>query len=282
MIELKIGGVPEYFNLPIYNALEEKAFEKVGLNLTWKTISEGTGAMARQLATGDLDMAVILTEGITKSIIDGNHCRIIKNYVNSPLIWGVHCPFPASSNPFSKKNIAISRYGSGSHLMSFVLAKEKQWNADDLKFHVINNLDGARQSFQKGETNLFLWEKYTTQPLVDLGEFDRIGQVPTPWPCFVIAANTTALANKNESMSKALKIINSYCGAVQANPELSKIIAEKFNLKKSNTDQIAKEVMWSTANEVDIAAIDRVMDTLLDLGLIAAKKPTEEIVEVIL
>ncbi|MEP0369383.1 MAG: ABC transporter substrate-binding protein [Cyclobacteriaceae bacterium] len=281
MIEIKIGGVPEYFNLPIYNAIEEKAFDNAGLNLKWVSVSEGTGAMSRQLAAGDLDMAVILTEGITKSIIEGSRCRIVKNYVDSPLIWGVHCPHPASSAPFSSKNIAISRYGSGSHLMSFVLAKGKKWNADDLKFHVINNLDGARASFEKRETNLFLWEKYTTQPLVDAGEFDRIDQVPTPWPCFVIAANEKALAEKKESISKVLKIINFYCESVQQNPGLSDIIGEKFDLKKSNTDQIVKEVMWSTTNEVDIEAIDRVMDTLLDLNLIEAKKPTEEIINVI-
>ncbi|MEO9476690.1 MAG: ABC transporter substrate-binding protein [Cyclobacteriaceae bacterium] len=281
MIEIKIGGVPEYFNLPIYNAIEEKAFEKVGLNLKWVTVSEGTGAMARQLATGDLDMAVILTEGITKSIIDGNQCRVIKNYVDSPLIWGVHSPHPASPAPFSNKNIAISRYGSGSHLMSFVLAKGKKWNVKDLKFHVTNNLDGARESFRKGETNLFLWEKYTTQPLVDTEEFDRIDQVPTPWPCFVIAASEKALKEKKESIKKTLQIINSYCESVQHNPRLSEIIAEKFDLKKSNTDQIVKEVMWSTANEVDFDAIDTVMDTLLDLNLIEAKKPIDEIIKVI-
>ena len=38
----------------------------------------------------------------------------------------------------------ISRQGSGSHLMSFVLAEQKEWNVDsgELKFEILNNIHG--------------------------------------------------------------------------------------------------------------------------------------------
>ena len=38
-----------------------------------------------------------------------------------------------------------------------------------------------------------MWEKFTTKPLVDSGEWRRVGECVTPWPCFVVAATNTAL-----------------------------------------------------------------------------------------
>ena len=116
MINLKIGGVPEHFNYPWYLALKNKEFTQQGINLRWKDFPGGTGDMCQALRSGETDIAIILTEGIIKDIIDGNPSKILQTYVNTPLIWGIHV---AENSTFQNigdlegKRIAISRYGSG-------------------------------------------------------------------------------------------------------------------------------------------------------------------------
>ena len=81
---LKIGGVPEHFNLPWRLAIEEGKFSEIGLELHWSDMTGGTGQMIKGLDIGSLDIAVLLTEGITKAILDGLPAKIIQVYVNSP------------------------------------------------------------------------------------------------------------------------------------------------------------------------------------------------------
>jgi len=78
---LKIGGVPEHFNLPWHQAIEQGLFRNEGLEINWQDYPGGTGAMAKDLRSGDLDVAVLLTEGIVADIVKGNPSKIISVYV---------------------------------------------------------------------------------------------------------------------------------------------------------------------------------------------------------
>ncbi|WP_258104426.1 ABC transporter substrate-binding protein [Marinoscillum sp. MHG1-6] len=281
MTTLRLGGVPEYFNLPIHQAFENGTLEAAGIQLEWVNVPEGTGKMSSMLWDGELDMAIILTEGITKSIIDGNPSRIIKNYVESPLLWGIHVPHSENPQPIDNINdrrIAISRFGSGSHLMSFVMAKNHGWNLQNLHFEVVNNLKGALESFREGESDVFLWEKYTTKPYVDNHEFSRVGIVATPWPCFVIAAGLKSLESKKAAIRTACEIISNQCQQTQRNPELANLISSRFDLKKEDADQIITEVKWSHDLSVDGIALRNVMNTLKSLGLIQLAPALNEVI----
>ena len=192
MKKVKIGGVPEHFNLAWYLALKNGDFKAKDINLRWHDYYGGTGEMCKALRDGDIDLAVILTEGIVKDIIAGNPSKIVQTFVQSPLIWGIHV---AKNSDFKQiediqgTRAAISRYGSGSHLMAYINAKNNNWDLEkDLKFEVIKNLDGAVEGLTNGDADYFMWEKFTTKPLVDKGTFRRIANCPSPWPCFVIAA----------------------------------------------------------------------------------------------
>jgi hypothetical protein len=64
-----------------------------------------------------------------------------------------------------EKRAAISSYGSGSHLMTYIHAKSLGWDLEkDLKFELVNDLEGELSSKPKGESDYFLWEKFTTKP----------------------------------------------------------------------------------------------------------------------
>ena len=90
MKRVKIIGVPEHFNLPWHLALEDNAFKDRGIQLEWTDIPEGTGKMTQMLQHGEADLGVILTEGVIKSISQGNPVKIVQEYVSSPLLWGIH------------------------------------------------------------------------------------------------------------------------------------------------------------------------------------------------
>ena len=114
MLKLKIGGVPEHFNLPWKLAIEESRFREKNIYLHWEDIAGGTGQMIRGLENGSIDIAVLLTEGITKAILDGLDAKIIQVYVTTPLRWGIHVP---KNSGIQKKEdlingtFAISRSG---------------------------------------------------------------------------------------------------------------------------------------------------------------------------
>ena len=50
-----------------------------------------------------------------------------------------------------------------------------------------------------------MWEKFTTKPLVDSGEWRRVGECVTPWPCFVVAATNTALEKFGPDLLEVLE-----------------------------------------------------------------------------
>ena len=70
----------------------------------------------------------------------------------------------------------MSRMGSGSHLMALVAARQR--GAPDPEFEVVGDLQGARKALKNKEADLFMWEKFTTKPLVDSGEWSRVDEVP--------------------------------------------------------------------------------------------------------
>ncbi|VAV86227.1 FIG00930805: hypothetical protein [hydrothermal vent metagenome] len=191
MTTINIGGVPEHFNLAWYLTLKAGAYKKVGINLRWKDYYGGTGQMCNALRNKDIDIAVILTEGIVKDIIAGNPSKIVQVFVKSPLIWGIHVANNASYKTIEDlrgTKAAISRFGSGSHLMSYINAQNNDWDIEtDLNFEIVKNLEGAIQHLTNGSADYFLWEKFTTKPLVDNHTFRRLGDCPSPWLCFVIA-----------------------------------------------------------------------------------------------
>ena len=171
MKKILIGGVPEHFNLPWYLTLSDKKYTDENINLRWKDYYGGTGEMCKALRDGTIDMAVILTEGIVRDIINGNDSKIVQVFVKSPLLWGIHVADNSDYKDVSDlkgTEAAISRFGSGSHLMAYVNAENHGWDyEEDLEFKVIKDLDGALKNLPEGNGDYFMWEKFTTKPYVD-------------------------------------------------------------------------------------------------------------------
>ncbi|MGB3342366.1 MAG: substrate-binding domain-containing protein [Aequorivita sp.] len=274
MTNLLIGGVPEHFNLPWYLALRDKEFQNQGINLRWKDYPGGTGEMNLALRNKEIDMAVILTEGIVRDIIQGNPSKIVQVFVESPLIWGIHV---AADSEYSEIHdlkgtaAAISRYGSGSHLMAYVNAENHQWDLQrDLNFKEIKDLDGALEGLPKGRGDYFMWEKFMTKPHVDNGTFRLIGETPTPWPSFVIAVRNDVLKEREEQVKSILEVINGITSKFKYLPSIDQTISDRYGIKLEDVKEWLALTHWSQ-EQMTAEEVENVQNQLLKLDLISNK-----------
>lgn len=281
MKTVKIIGVPEHFNLPWHLAIEEGAFKERGIELIWTDIPEGTGKMCQLLNEDETDLAIILTEGIVKSITEGNPSKIIQEYIASPLLWGIHVA--ANSNystldELKNTKAAISRYGSGSHLMAYVMAKNEGWPLEDLKFEVINNLTGAINGLTAGEADYFMWEHFTTKPLVDKGVFRRLGDCPTPWPCFMLVGTNTFISENSSTLKHILEVINLYTEEFKSIPSIDRTLANRYEQKLEDIQEWLGITNWSQ-QQLPVTGLEEIQDTLLSLKLITQKLPANKLLK---
>ena len=281
MKQINIGGVPEHFNLAWYLGLKNGEFKEEGINLRWKDYFGGTGAMCKGLRDGDIDMAVILTEGIIKDIIDGNKSKIVQVFVKTPLIWGIHVAAKSQYNTIEDlkgTKAAISRYGSGSHLMAYINAENNGWDLEkDLDFEVIKNLDGAVEGLTQGKADYFMWEKFTTKPLVDNGTFRRVDNCPSPWPCFVIAVREEFLKTNKDDVKAILNIVNATTQEFKDIPSIDRMIANRYEQELEDVQEWLGLTEWSQDN-ISEKTVLKVQDELFALNIIPEKWKYEDLV----
>lgn len=280
MEKVKIVGVPEHFNLPWHLALEDNAFADRGIELLWEDVPQGTGKMCQLLEADKADMGIILTEGIVRSIAQGNPCKIVQEYVASPLLWGIHVAADSkrqSLDALKGDRVAISRFGSGSHLMAYIHAQERGWDPETLEFDPVDDLDGAVRHLGSGAEAYFLWEHFTTKPLVDNGTFKRLGDCPTPWPCFVIAARDSFLSQRSGTLKHILEVINTYSLEFKEIPSIDRTLANRYGQELEDVRQWLGATRWGQG-QLSRETLLGVQRRLLDLGLIERAKDPENFI----
>ena len=281
MNHIKIAGVPEHFNLPWHLSIDNGEFEAVGIDLQWTDVPEGTGKMCQMLRDGETDIAVILSEGIVKDIVGGNQSKIVQVYVESPLVWGIHVDEKSKYQSLSDlKNgkVAISRLGSGSQLMAYVNANNQGWNTDNLKFEIINTIDGAVESLSKGTSDYFMWEKFMTKPLVDKGIFRKVADCPTPWPCFVIAVRDEVLKKHPNTIAQILEIINVQTQSFKEIEGITAVLAQKYHQKIEDIQEWLSITEWSQS-ALSKEMLNKIQNQLFDLKIIDKKGTFAKIVK---
>lgn len=292
----RIGGVPEHFNAPWHLANDRGLFKARNLNVDWVNYPGGTGAMVSALHSGEVDVAILLTEGIFKDIAltvhkrktdvsansdsEKNNPKLFGVYVASSLCWGVHTSTGEhhdainSVNDLKEKRFAVSRLTSGSHLMTFVLADQLGWEPteNELRFEIVGNLNGARSSLKNDESDGFLWEKFTTKHLCDDGEFKRVGEVYTPWPCFSIAVRSEVLADAERvaNLKSVLEIVQSVAFEFKenANNRTVEHVSEIYNNTEADAAEWLATVEWACEPKIKTEMLEKVGQTLVDVGVL--------------
>lgn len=90
----------------------------------------------------------------------------------------------------------------------------RQWQTKE-----VGNLPGARKAMAAREIDLFMWEKFTTNYLVELSEWQRVGTLTSPWPAFVFAISKEAMAHRKEEVMHAISVTKQECDSFKLNIE---------------------------------------------------------------
>ncbi|UJR38635.1 hypothetical protein I4U23_031300 [Adineta vaga] len=263
---IRVAGVPEHFNEPWIIGLEEELFLKEGIDIKWHSVKEGTGAMLNKLKSDEVDVIVALTEGLINEICKGSDIRLIGTYVQSPLIWSVSTGSNSNFNSIEDLKgeiFGISRYQSGSHLMSCVLANQYGWKQNEIEFLINDNFENLRKSVNDKTSSAFLWEYFMQKPFYDKGEIRRIGEIITPWPCFLIASKEKFIGENLIHLENMFKALEKSCLSFQQNSLKSiKRISEKFHLNENDAKSWFDKVNIIGKNSIAESTIEITIDSL--------------------
>ena len=280
LTSLRVAGVPEHFNLPWHLGMENGSFRDAGLDLAWRTVPEGTGAMCELLRNNETDLAILVTEGAVRDILNGNPSRIVSTYVDSSLNWGVyvgtgtsiHLPEDLVGVPF-----AISRFNSGSHLIAMSYARKHGWLPQKSDFVVVNDLHGAEERMRTGEPMAFLWEVATTSPWAEQGLFRKVDEFRPPWPCFSVVATEKALMDKGAEVHRALNVVRQQATLLKTRADGAELVAQRQVISLPAARLWLSDVRWNTDGKVDADALFNVANALMETGLIESVPTKEEL-----
>lgn len=254
---LRIGGVPEHFNLPWRLAIESGEAAHCGRDVAFSDYAAGTGAMLADLAAQKLDLAVLLTEGAALGLARGLPVAPVSLYTTSPLIWGVHVPPRSPHRALSTlrgARFAISRPGSGSHLMSLALALAQGWPQDAVEFVVVDDLPGALAAFSDARADVFLWERFTTEPEVRAGRMRRIDEFVAPWAAWVVCAEHSVWQRDQAMIRRLLAIVLERAGRLRRDAGACALIARRYGLEAAVVGDWLERTEWvSQATPADEA-----------------------------
>ncbi|KAH7395901.1 uracil-DNA glycosylase-like protein [Cadophora sp. MPI-SDFR-AT-0126] len=281
---LRIGFVPEHFSTPLHYA--KKYF---GLNAELIPFPSGTGHMITSLRSGEIDVGVGLTEGwvagLGKDDVEGDGgYRIVGTYVETPLCWAISTGAKREINSVTDlKNgkIGVSRIGSGSYVMGFVLADQNNWLSPESPnpFQVIplQTFEKLRNGVNDSTADFFMWEHFTSKRYYDNGEIKRIGEIYTPWSSWKIVAATDI--EKGDSRLEALfEKLDQGVKHFEKNQEESvKYISTELDYSEEDAREWLKTVDFTKRTKgVDLAVIRKTVEILKKAGVLNEKGMTPE------
>ncbi|MEM7612741.1 MAG: ABC transporter substrate-binding protein [Pseudomonadota bacterium] len=246
---LSIVGVPEHFNLPWLFLVAKQSLSDQGISLEWQDVPQGTGAMIDMLNDGTADIALLLTEGAIAGVARGDNLRLLGGWIDTPLQWGVHVAGNSARrepHDLIGGRFAISRFGSGSHLMAGIYADQPHWAGMPPEFVVVDTLDGARKALANNNAEIFLWERYTTKPYVDNGEFRRVDILPTPWPCFVACARADLGEERQRIAFTVLQAACDCAAALLQTDDVALEFSQRYALSIDDVRDWLQVTRWST------------------------------------
>ncbi|KAJ3405869.1 hypothetical protein CcCBS67573_g06712 [Chytriomyces confervae] len=304
---LTVGCVPEHFSIPFFHT-------KTSPSNPFKVTScpSGTGQMIKMLQSGEIDICVGLTEGLVAGLAKDSEkagFKIVGSLTRSSLTWSVAVSpqqmqagglFEANetfagvdqASRIRGKTIGISRFGSGSHLIPFVIPSTSTSNAaSEYKFVQLHDIAGLRNGIATGQADAFLWERFTTKKYVDSGELAVLGSVTPPWPAFLFACRTEFLESAGgeervrEFLDGVSRAINSsvYSPLAEAAGQHGVVqdgivseICEKFNYASADVASWFETVEFSRdCREVDASAVGRCLCALQSAGVLNAASSVE-------
>lgn len=253
---MRIGFVPEHFSTPLAFADREGLLRKRGIDhYELFPFPSGSGHLIQALKRGEVDVVLGLTEAFVRGMAQGdNQYDIVGEYVQSPLCWSVSTgksrDLTSLKDLPQNAKIGVSRIGSGSYVMSYVLALKE--GLGPFEYEVQNTFENLRKGVNDETTDAFMWEYFTSKPYYDSGEIKPIGEIYTPWASWVVvAANSVAKDDVTNFLAGLQDGIEYYKG--HQDEALDYILAELDYNDRGDLEEWARRVKFSD----NVATFDR-------------------------
>jgi hypothetical protein len=253
--------------------------------------------MVNALQSSEIDIAVGLTEGWVSGLCKAQAAqkapgfKLVGTYVESPLRWAISTGAKreelASVNSLQSKKVGVSRIGSGSYVMSYVLAQQKGWldpNATDSPFpvEVLNTFKNLRDGVNNETADFFMWEYFTSKRYYDNGEIKHIGDIYSPWPSWMIVASDNLLYPQgnhvdqpalSEELTDVLEKINKGIKHFEGNKqEAVEYISTKLDYSEEDATEWLKTVHFSqNVIGVEGKAVQDTVSILKTAGVVEEK-----------
>ncbi|KAL8693726.1 MAG: hypothetical protein Q9224_003701 [Gallowayella concinna] len=288
MASLRVGYVPEHFSTPLHFA--QTYFSLCAALIPFPS---GTGHMVTALQAGELDVAIGLTEGwiaaIAKSaaqdqaaddLSNPNEFRLVGTYVQTPLCWAISTGQErediTSVADLKGKKVGVSRIGSGSYIMSFVLADREGWldpaSADPpFEPHALQTFEGLRKGVNDKTADFFMWEYFTSKRYYDsksLHPIKKVGEIYTPWSSWKIVARNPFI--NTPQLNSVLEKVNLGIGYFkQHEDEAVKYISTKLDYEEDDAREWMKTVRFPTdVRVVEKSVVRGTVDVLQKAGVV--------------
>ncbi|KAH6611709.1 hypothetical protein B0J18DRAFT_405460 [Chaetomium sp. MPI-SDFR-AT-0129] len=291
---LRIGFVPEHFSTPIHFAQKH-----YGLDAELVPFPSGTGHMITALRAGEIDVGIGLTEGWVAGLgkaqeageEDGGY-RLVGTYVETPLCWaistGADRPEIQSVDSLQGGKIGVSRIGSGSYVMGYVLADERGWLVPTAAVGtakeqaspysdtvVLNTFEKLRGAVNSGEADFFMWEHFTSKRYYDNGEIRKVGEIYTPWSSWKIVASTRLLsAESPQDTSRIDDLLDKLNLGIrhfnEHTEEAVQYISTQLDYSEADAREWLKTVRFPERTQgVDPQVVDSTVEILCKAGVLA-------------
>jgi ABC-type nitrate/sulfonate/bicarbonate transport system substrate-binding protein len=246
--------------------------------------------MVTALQAGEIDIGVGLTEGWIAALGKAQAAkqdagfRVVGTYVETPLCWAIStgAKRDLTGIPDLKDHkVGVSRIGSGSYVMSFVLADQQGWldtSSDSPPFpvEVLNTFANLRDAVNNSTADFFMWEHFTSKRYYDNGEIKRIGDIYTPWSSWKIVASNALVDPTNsdsplkEQLEDTLQRINKGVKHFEENQEEAvQYISTKLDYSEEDAREWLKTVQFAKdVRGVDPAVVEKTVGILQKAGVL--------------
>ena len=117
---------------------------------------------------------------------------------------------------------------------------------------------------------------------MDAGEFIRVGEVATPWPCFCVCVSEAARkdAAKMAALDGVLARVRARARAFEANEGGATVdhLMGEYKMLRADAEEWLGGVRWAVAKEMDAGVLRTVKTTLMGLGIVAEDIADERLV----
>ncbi|KAJ5995604.1 hypothetical protein N7481_002581 [Penicillium waksmanii] len=309
---IRIGYVPEHYLTPLHLALRSPAVASLPFKLVLTPFPAGTGHMITSLRSNEIDLCIGLTEGWVAGLTgktqpqnpaEGGY-KVIGHWVDNPLRWAIVTGRNRDEingvADLQNKRVGVSRLGSGSHIMSFVLAQQQKWKSDSLETVPLGPFGPLRAGVTgidkekpdqapNPSAEFFMWEHFTTKPYfhptieTPNPPLKNIGEIFTPWPSWMIVASTALFPNPEQDERLAALFQAFDQGIKDFEADTNKVVRLLgtgelgCNYIEEDAVEWLKDVKFTDATRgVDRKVIENVVDILKVAGVIDTAMENDE------